>query len=242
VRELCTTQDGKGGLKSPKLLAPSSRNSSFRRRPRRPWSRPAAPVFDPATGERLALYDPKTRAHAIFIDPRMLQSAPRALVASASVNTFATAIEGLMSRSGDPLADALLMHSVRLLAQRLPRPRSTTIPTCAANSCSPPCCAARERTTRRRDHDGARHAIGARYELENGTINAIVLPHVLRFNADAATAGLAKVAASLGSPRNDAESPLPMTVHTVKTIFAALGVQAGCAKSACRAKRAGDRR
>ena len=56
------------------------------------------------------------------------------------------------------------------------------------------------------DHTGAGittvlgHAIGARHALENGTVNAIVLPHVLRFNASAAAAGLAKVAAALGLP------------------------------------------
>ena len=39
------------------------------------------------------------------------------------------------------------------------------------------------------DHTGAGittvlgHAIGARHDLENGTVNAIVLPHALRFNA-----------------------------------------------------------
>ena len=74
------------------------------------------------------------------------------------------------------------------------------------------------------DHTGAGittvlgHAIGARHELENGTINAIMLPHVLRFNASAAPAGLAKVAAALGLPRNDAES----VVKAVRMIFSTL--------------------
>ena len=163
-------------------------------------------VFDPGEGERLALFDPKTRAHAVFIDPRMLQSAPRALVASAGLNTFATAIEGLMSRSGNPLADALLMHAVRLLGQHLPdvaRHDDATVRgelVLAAVLCG-----------QGTDHTGAGittvlgHAIGARHELENGTVNAIVLPHVLRFNASAAAAGLAKVAAALGLPPNDTE-------------------------------------
>jgi alcohol dehydrogenase class IV len=179
-------------------------------------------VFDPVAGGRLALFDPKTRAHSVFIDPRMLLSAPRTLVTSAGLNTFATAVEGLMSRAGNPLADALLMHAVRLLCQHLPdvaRHDDATVRgelVLAAVLCG-----------QGTDHTGAGittvlgHAIGARHELENGTVNAIVLPHVLRFNATAAAAGLAKVAAALGLPPNDTEL-LPKVVRAVQMIFGML--------------------
>ncbi|HSW21119.1 MAG TPA: iron-containing alcohol dehydrogenase, partial [Ramlibacter sp.] len=68
------------------------------------------------------------------------------------------------------------------------------------------------------------HAIGARYEKENGAINAIVLPHVLRFNADAAAAGMGKVAAALGLPFSDPATQLQQAIETVQAIFRALGV------------------
>ena len=42
------------------------------------------------------------------------------------------------------------------------------------------------------------HAIGARCDIENGLANAILLPHVLRFNASAAREGLAKIRQALG--------------------------------------------
>ena len=100
VRELCTTPDGKGGLKSPKLLAPKLPQFCIPTTPTTAAVKAGSAVFDSVEGGRLALFDPKARAQAVFIDPRMLQSVPRALVASAGLNTFATAIEGLMSRSG----------------------------------------------------------------------------------------------------------------------------------------------
>jgi alcohol dehydrogenase class IV len=58
--------------------------------------------------------------------------------------------------------------------------------------------------------------------LENGTVNAIVLPHALRFNATAAAAGLAKAAAALGLPPNDSELLLPKVVKAVQMIFGTL--------------------
>ncbi len=77
-------------------------------------------VLDPVDGKRLALFDPKTRAQAVFVHPDLLATAPRELVTSAGLNTLAMAFEGLMSRSGDPFSDALLMHAARLLARHLP--------------------------------------------------------------------------------------------------------------------------
>jgi alcohol dehydrogenase class IV len=68
------------------------------------------------------------------------------------------------------------------------------------------------------------HAIGARYELENGILNAIVLPHVLRFNIEAAHAGVAKVAAALGLPDAELEPQVLMTIQAVETLFGKLGV------------------
>jgi len=225
VRELCTVTDDQGGLKSPRLQAPKLPQIIVPTTPNTAMVKAGSAVFDPATGERLALFDPKTRAQSLFIDPGMLASAPRALVASASVNSFATAIEGLMSRSGEPLADALLMHSVRMLARHLPATSTHDEPhvrgelVLAGILCG-----------QGTDHTGAGittvlgHAIGARFGLENGVINAIVLYHVLRFNADAAWVGVEKVAAALGLPPRDAASTLARTVDTVSGIFDALGL------------------
>jgi alcohol dehydrogenase class IV len=220
VRDLCTTQDAKGGLFSPKLLAPKLPQLVIPTTPTTAAVKAGSAVYDPGERQRLALFDPKARAHSVFIDPRMLLSAPRGLVASAGLNAFAMAMEGLMSRSGNPLADALLMHAVRLLGQHLPdvaRHDDAVVRgelMFAAVLCG-----------QGTDHTGAGittvlgHAIGARCEIENGTANAIVLPHVLRFNASAAAAGLAKVAAALGLPHNDTELLLSSVVKAVQVIF-----------------------
>ena len=57
-------------LHSPKLLAPKLPQFIVPTTPTTAMVKAGSAVFDPATGERLALFDPKTRAHAIFIDPR----------------------------------------------------------------------------------------------------------------------------------------------------------------------------
>jgi alcohol dehydrogenase class IV len=199
VRALSTRRDESGQLHSPKLMAAKLPQFIVPTTPTTAVAKAGSAVYDVATQERLALYDPKTRAHAVFIEPTMLASAPQSLLVSASLNTYAMAMEGLMSPQGDPLSDALLMHALRLLKdglstpERLDEPAVRTQLVLAAILCG-----------QGTDYTGGGittvlgHAIGARCDIENGLANAILLPHVMRFNADAARGGLAKIRQALG--------------------------------------------
>lgn len=225
VRSLCTTRDAGGRLFSPKLLAPKLPQLIVPTTPTTAMVKAGAAVFDPVTGDRLALFDPKARAQAIFIHPDLILSSPRDLIVSASLNTLSMAIEGLVSRSGDPLADASLMHALRLAMQYLPDPglgndagiRGELM--LAAVLCG-----------QGSDFAGAGvttvlgHAVGARNHLDNGIINAIVLAHAIRFNGVAAGAGLHKVGTALGLPDMKAEDLVVAVAGAVEALFGTLGV------------------
>lgn len=225
IEEMCTVIDSNGALKSPRLMAPKLPQFVVPTTPTTAAVKAGSAVFDPAQGERLALFDPKTRAHAIFIDPEMVSSAPRALIVSAAVNTLSTAIEGLLSRTGNPIADAQLMHSIRLLGEKLSEPQKLDDPSVrgeiavAAILCG-----------QGTDHTGAGittvlgHALGARFDVENGTINAIVLPHVLAFNARHAEASLQKVGAALGLSQASTATLLPALIERLEATFLSLGI------------------
>ncbi|MEY4099412.1 MAG: hypothetical protein RL300_583 [Pseudomonadota bacterium] len=225
ARELCTVVDERGGLRSPKLLAAKLPQLIVPTTPTTAIAKAGSAVFDPVDGKRLALFDPKTRAQCVFVDPVLIQSAPRALVAAASINTMSMAIEGLTSRSSDPIAEGLLMQVLRLAVRHLQHPDQ--LDEAAARG---DLVVAGVLCGQGTDHTAAGittvlgHAIGARYEKDNGLVNAIVLPHVLRFNADAAAEGLAKVAEALGLARGDAVTQLGQIVDTVTNIFKGLGI------------------
>lgn len=225
VSELCTVTQPDGSLRSPKLAAPKLPQFIVPTTPTTATVKAGSAVFDPASGQRLAMFDPKTRAQAVFIDPEMILSAPRGLVASASINTLSMAIEGLTSRSHDALAQGALMQALRLLAQNLPaaaREDDAAVRgqlVLAAILCG-----------QGTDHTAAGittvlgHAIGARHAIENGTVNAIVLPHVLRFNAEAAATGMAQVAAALDLPRSGAGTAEQRVVQSIASLFDAMDV------------------
>ena len=181
-------------------------------------------VLDTAEGRRYAMFDPKTRATALFVHPDPMMSAPRDLIVSASLDTLSLAIEGLVSRNRDTLADANLMHSVRLIAGQLlggqlddPTVRIDLM--MAAVLCG-----------RGTDHTGAGiatvlgHAIGANHAVENGAAKAIVLPHAMLFNASVAGAGMIRVAAALGVSCGEADAAAAV-VAQLGRIFDAVGME-----------------
>jgi len=224
ARELCTKREPSGQLRSTKLLAPKLPMLAMPTTPTTATVKAGSAVLDTVEGKRLALFDPKARARAVYIHPALVQSAPRKLVISAGLNTLALALEGLMSRRGDPLADAMLIHATRLLARQLPQ---------AANSddldVRADLMAASILCGHGSDYTGAGmaipvgHAISTRFDVEMGISDAIMLPHVVRFNAGAAKAGLEKIATALGVSAAAGEAASAVT-RALEDLFGSLSV------------------
>jgi alcohol dehydrogenase class IV len=198
---LCSTRDASGRITSPKLDAPKIPQLVVPTTPNTAMVKAGSAVYDSAAGQRKALFDPKTRSQSVFLHPALLMSAPSELVISSSFDTLALAIEGLISTTGDTMSDAALMHAIRVLVDRLPgivgsdsAERRADL-TMAAILCG-----------RGTDHTGAGaatvlgHAIGANHHVENGIAKAVILQHVLRFNAEHAAHGIVNLATALGLP------------------------------------------
>jgi alcohol dehydrogenase class IV len=229
VRDLCTRRTEDGRLSSPSLLAPKLPQWVVPSTPTTAYAKAGSAVRDPATGERLALFDPKTRAQGLFLDPSVALSAPLALAQSASLNAFAMAVEGLQSDVDDPLAEAQLTFALRMIAEWLPRLRTNPADPeprlrlmLAALLCG-----------QGSDYLGGglaqalSHAAGPRSAVANGVIEALLLPHVMRYNAPVTHARLARVAEALGPlPLAGDEPPDVQAVAAVESVLNAAAVPA----------------
>jgi len=200
VSELCTRRTVDGRFDSPRLPAAKLPQFVVLTTPTTACVKAGSAVLEPQARQRLALFDPKTRAQAIFIHPELALSAPPRLAQTASLNTLAMAVEGLESPTGDPLAEGMLLQALRLLVRRLPelqsRPEDAGVRAdlmLAAVLCG-----------QGTDHAGGGiaavlgHALGAQYGGENGLLQAILLPHTMRFNAPATAGRSERVAEALG--------------------------------------------
>lgn len=200
AHQLCTRRAADGRMKSPPLLAAKLPQFVIPTTPTTACVKAGSAVFDPATDQRLAMFDPKTRAQALFVHPELVGTAPRELVLSASLNTFAMAVEGLESASGDPLSDANLMHVLRLLAHHLPLKEGIEDTTARVNLVlAALLCGQGTDFTGGGIASVLGHAVGARSHIQNGIANALLLPHTMRFNALATTSRAVKIAAALGA-------------------------------------------
>jgi alcohol dehydrogenase class IV len=115
VHALCTRRSPNGRLFSPRLCVPKLPQFVVPSTPTAACAKAGSAVQDPVLGERLALFDPKTRPAAVFVDPGIALTAPEAVVRSAAVYSFCAALQGLESRHREPFSDALLLHAATLL-------------------------------------------------------------------------------------------------------------------------------
>ncbi|HSI47076.1 MAG TPA: iron-containing alcohol dehydrogenase family protein [Ideonella sp.] len=183
LAELCTRRMADGRFESPRLNAQKLPLFVVPTTPSTAFVKAGTAVHD-AQGKRLALFDPKTRARAVFVHPGFLQTAPDALVQSAALNALANAVEALESPQCDPVSEALLMQALRLVQRGL-----TAFDGLHASEARETLVVAALLCGRGTEQGGTglasvlAHAIGQRSHVANGVVNAIVLPHTMRFNA-----------------------------------------------------------
>nr|WP_277345785.1 iron-containing alcohol dehydrogenase family protein [Nocardioides sp. JQ2195] len=222
LRQLCTSRAADGSLHSPRLLEPKIPQWILPTTPTTAYAKAGSAVRDPETGERLALFDPKTRAQGVFLDPAMIATTPQPLFLSATLNAFSMAVEGLQAPLDDPLTDALALHALREIAVWGPRSVASPVdPEPRLRLMSAALLAGQAS-----DHSGSglaqalSHAVGPAFDVSNGIIESILLPHAMRFNAPACAPGLRKVAEALG--RDPDEAPAEAATCAVTSVLGKL--------------------
>jgi alcohol dehydrogenase len=81
----------------------------------------AAVIKDPQAWQKLLLFDYHLAPDVAILDPRLLVSLPPRITAFTGMDALTHAVEALHSLQGEPLADALALHAIRLLFRHLPR-------------------------------------------------------------------------------------------------------------------------
>ncbi len=226
VAALATSVTAEGRMISPRLRAPKLPQFVIPTTPTTAIVKAGSAIYDEVAGKRRALFDPKTRSQAVYVHPALLAPVPKQVFVSAGLNTLCMAVEGLIATKGDPLADAQLTHALRLAADGLAQlngPEAGQARTDLIFAAI--LCGRATDSTNGGLTTALGHAIGVRHHVENGIVNAVVLPSVLEFNADAAAGDLRKVERALGlaAAGSARESALVIGRHLVE-LFDALGV------------------
>lgn len=222
ARELCTRRLPDGEFVSPRLSAPKIAQFVVPTTPSTAFVKAGSAILDDQNGERLAFFDPKTRAKAVILHPALLRTAPAELVSGASLNTLSTAVEALESPKCDPVSEAMLVHSLRLLRRHLGGLSGEDDGTLENLAIAAVLCGRGTEQAGGGLASVLAHAIGHRLHIANGIVNAIVLPHTMRFSASATALGHARIAEALDPSATDGLTLQNSSERAIKALEAIL--------------------
>lgn len=187
-----------------------------------------AVVTDTARAFKMSLFDTRLAPRIALVDPALTLSMPASVTAATGMDALTHAVEAYTGRLANPIADALAVGAIKLVAQHLPAAvRDGTDRAAREGMMMASLLAgmAFGNTDVAAVHCLA-EAIGGRYDTPHGVANSVFLPHVFAFNAEAAPERHAAVAGALGldvRDRGHAESAMG-AVAAIAGLAAEVGI------------------
>ncbi|NUV58134.1 bifunctional acetaldehyde-CoA/alcohol dehydrogenase [Streptomyces sp. CAI-85] len=151
---------------------------------------PFAVISDPATGKKYPLADYALTPSVAIVDPLLTSALPRALAADSGFDALTHAIEAYVSVYASDFTDGLALHAIRLIFDNIEAAVHEG--------------AARPRAQEKMHNAGTlagmafgnaflgivhamSHTLGATFHIAHGRTNAVLLPHVIRYNGTVPT-------------------------------------------------------
>ncbi|MER7895038.1 bifunctional acetaldehyde-CoA/alcohol dehydrogenase [Streptomyces sp. NPDC096046] len=203
---------------------------------------PFAVISDPATGKKYPLADYALTPSVAIIDPLLTTELPPALAADSGFDALTHAIEAYVSVYANDFTDGLALHAIRLIFDNIAASVND-------GEGSPQ---AREKMHNAGTIAGMAfgnaflgivhamsHTLGATFHIAHGRTNAVLLPHVIRYNGTVPTklTGWPKyehyrvperfqdIARTLGLPAADPEEGVESLASAVERLRDAVGIE-----------------
>jgi len=156
----------------------------------------------PQTGRKSAVLSQFLLPAAAICDPELTRDLPAVLTAGTGMDAFTHCIESYLSTTFHPICDGIAVEGLRFISRGL-----EAVVRDGSNSEARVAMMMGALLGGISFHKGLgvvhslSHALGAQGRVHHGTLNAILLPHSLRYNKDAAGARMADLAGRLGLGR-----------------------------------------
>lgn len=159
----------------------------------------ASVITNSESHEKKIIFHPKMLPAVVICDPELTVGMPKFITAGTGLDAFAHCVEAYSSPHYHPMSQGIALEGMRLVIDNLPRAYADgTDIEARANMMS----AAAMGATAFQKGLGAIHAlshpIGAHHHTHHGTTNAVFMPTVLKFNADAIRDRFDRAASYLG--------------------------------------------
>ena len=146
---------------------------------------PFAVLTDKERGRKVTLADYSLTPDVAIVDPQFVMSMPKGLTADTGIDALTHALEAAVSSLASPYTDCNAMQAIRMVFKYLPiafeHPRDEEARCMMHNAA---CIAAMAFSNAAVGVNHAlAHAFGARFHVAHGRANALMLPHVIAYNA-----------------------------------------------------------
>jgi len=146
---------------------------------------PFAVLIDKDRGCKVTLADYSLTPDVAIVDPQFVMSMPKALTADTGIDCLTHALEAAVSNYASPYTDSNAMQAIRLAFKYLPivyeDPQNEEA-RCMMHNAACIAAMAFSNASVGVNHALA-HAFGARFGVAHGRANALMLPHVIAYNA-----------------------------------------------------------
>jgi len=161
---------------------------------------------NPRTGLKEPFTGPDICGRSVILDPRLTRHTPDWLWLSTGVRSVDHAVETLCAIDANAYCDGLALHALRCLADGLRRTRAAPDDLAARLQCQQGVWLAASSIARVNygASHGIGHVLGALADVPHGHTSCILLPHVMRYNAEATAAKQAMIHDALGGAGTDA--------------------------------------
>ncbi len=177
---------------------------------------PNAVLLDEADEFKKGVVSPHLVPDAAFVDPLLTVSVPPAVTAATGLDALTHCLEAYANKFAHPIVDNYAVQGMKLISGNLLRAvrngndlearAALALGSLYGGLCLGPV------------NTAAVHALayplGGRFRIAHGVANALLLPHVCRFNFSAAPERYAEISAALGVERNG--SALTTAEHGVE--------------------------
>ncbi|MGO4998351.1 L-threonine dehydrogenase [Oceanisphaera sp. W20_SRM_FM3] len=188
-------------------------------------------ITDEKTHIKMAIVDKNVTPIMSVNDPLLMKNMPKSLTAATGMDALTHAVEAYVSTAANPITDTCALKAVTLISQYLVR---------AVNDGTD--MEAREQMAYAQLLAGMAfnnaslgyvhamaHQLGGFYDLPHGVCNAILLPHVQRFNSSVASARQTDIAAAMGVEVKDLsfEQGAKQCIEAIVKLSEQVGIQVG---------------
>jgi len=151
-------------------------------------------------GRKRTQFDPKMLPRTVIYDPELTLGLPPETSAASGMNAIAHCVEALYAKEANPIVSLMAEEGIRALATSLPQivrnPKDIEARGAAlygawlAGMCL---------NTGIALHHKLCHTLGGTWNLPHAETHAIILPHAVRYNRDAAPEAMTRIARALGA-------------------------------------------